>query len=158
MNFAAMVGAVRVDLTVEQDVEYPTYMVQPTKIDPEWRWTDPAGHEHDASLESAHWKVLRVYWCEMCSDEHEESELVCRKCGAPVEPDRVPDLEALRPIRGLMHATVVVQRDGIRSRYHVQPAAIEGIDFAQPLTEEWLATVERDEFLLERDIVEGLPA
>lgn len=138
-------------LSVEQDFEEPSYLVTPTKVDPDWTWTDRAGHVHDASLGKATWTVVRVYWCDSCAEEHEESDLVCRYCGDHVVPRRVPDHDALKPIPGLINATLKVRRGQIQSSYHVPLAVVN--EFTGEFTPEWLASAENDDLLLDRNFV-----
>jgi hypothetical protein len=61
-------------------------------LDAGWRFTDAAGHRHHCEYEAAdHYPTLRrvtdrVYWCEGCCDEHDDSHLECRQCGEHVVP------------------------------------------------------------------------
>lgn len=57
--------------------------------DPGWSHTDSHGHEHrfvDGELPTLHTVVTNTYWCDSCSDEHQEEELRCRDCEEKVEP------------------------------------------------------------------------
>lgn len=57
--------------------------------DSKWRYTDENDHKHrwiDGELPTLKWVVTRTYWCEECSDEHEEGDWRCVKCRAIVEP------------------------------------------------------------------------
>lgn len=150
MEHAFVLDDVSGCLVVDQEWITPSYVVAPTKVDPAWKWKDAAGHKHDASLSSAEWKTIRVYWCDSCNDEHEESELVCSLCGEHVTPARVTDTDALRPFPGLRSATVSVTRGRVTSRYHVPGELLDRL--AVPITVEWVAEAENDEFLLERTI------
>lgn len=53
---------------------------------PDWSYTDKAGHPHGPELLLAEWVVLGTYWCDMCRDEHEDTELRCILCGEEIEP------------------------------------------------------------------------
>ncbi len=140
-----------VTLTLEQEEISVRLAVTPMKIDPDWRWTDPAGHEHDATLKKAVWKVVRVYWCEDCRDEHTDSEPVCRYCGAKVEPHRVPDYDQPDSIPRLLQGELTVSRDGMTSVYVLDATALAA--FPGEFTDEWVAACQRDDWLVSRDIV-----
>lgn len=140
-----------VTLNVEQEWINVSTAIQPMKVDPEWTWTDPAGHKHDASLKKTVWKVVRVYWCETCRDEHEESDLVCRYCGAKVEPDRVPDYDQPDRIPGLTTATLEVTRASVISTYLVTKELLE-VPAGEILKDAWVAKVEAEGALIEQRI------
>jgi len=65
--------------------------------DPDWTYTDKAGHKHYAYPEEPgkpRWPTLknvvdRTYWCEECRDEHEESHYECSICGEVIEPGMI---------------------------------------------------------------------
>lgn len=75
-------------------VEVEDIFVRPTGgpvEDPDWRFTDAAGHKHrGASRDTTRWVVDRTYWCEDCQDEHEEGHLECKLCGEQIEPGMIP--------------------------------------------------------------------
>lgn len=73
-------------LTREQEIVQVETLRGETVVDPDWSWVDPAGHRHAADQLDAEWVVTRVYWCEDCLDEHEESELRCVHCDVRVSP------------------------------------------------------------------------
>lgn len=109
-----------------------------------WRWTDPAGHTHDASLDTAHWVVTGTYWCEDCRDEHDESELRCKQCGAVVRPPwqwRYTE----HILRGLVdgRATVKTYRGAGTFETKTYLLTSEQIDgFRGVVTAEWVDAVE----------------
>ncbi len=139
-----------VALTIEREMVDVRTSVQPTKIDPDWTWTDPKGHVHDASLKKAKWVVWNVYWCEDCWDEHEESRLQCIYCGAEIEPRRIPDYSQPDSIPGLTTARMQVRRGQLVSTYLLRD------EIVWPLTEEWIAAHELQENLLEVNLEGGL--
>lgn len=62
-----------------------------TEVDPAWTFTDAAGHEHDASLESLTWALDDPedppVWFDGDGFEHENpSHYECCTCGERVEP------------------------------------------------------------------------
>lgn len=69
--------------------------------DPHWSYTDPAGHAHrwvskdgsplwlGGSVPTVERVVTGSHWCAECQDDHEESELRCRECGAVVKPGQM---------------------------------------------------------------------
>ena len=67
-----------------------SYMPEP---DPEWRYTDAAGHEH--YREGPRYPTLMTahdytYWCEDCRDEHDVTHLECSLCGEHIVPGTRP--------------------------------------------------------------------
>ncbi|KKK92732.1 hypothetical protein LCGC14_2699970, partial [marine sediment metagenome] len=83
------------ELEVTHEVVDVTPMNEP---DPVWGYTDPAGHKHryetgvelvstsDLHVATVESVSLGAYWCEDCCDEHEEFEIRCKECAAPVTP------------------------------------------------------------------------
>lgn len=55
------------------------------ELDPDWSYTDPAGHVH-TSLETLEYVVTGHYYCDTCQDDHDDTEWRCHECGAVVEP------------------------------------------------------------------------
>lgn len=141
-----------VTLTVKQGWINVCTSVQPTKVDPDWTWIDPAGHTHDARLKKAVWKIVRVWWCEDCRDEHEDHELVCRYCSAKVKPRYVPDYDQPTHIPGLKEATLDVDRDGVRSTYIVASELLESVPVTEDGFADWVARAENDEYLIAREV------
>lgn len=70
----------------QEEISYTT--MYPYERDPDWRFTDQAGHEHDAKLKTCVWYVTLRYYCEDCRDEHEEGEWRCLQCGQVILPGR----------------------------------------------------------------------
>ncbi len=77
------------ELRAERAVIPVHYM---SDLDANWRFTDAAGHRHHCEYDAAdHYPTLRtvtdrMYWCEGCCDEHEDSHLECRQCGEHIRP------------------------------------------------------------------------
>lgn len=67
--------------------------------DPNWTYTDHAGHEHAYTSHAADVilyrnLVLRTgepYWCPDCQDEHTDSWLECPQCGEKITPGTYVD-------------------------------------------------------------------
>ena len=97
------------DFTVEIDREVINMEFLYPERDPDWTYTDKAGHHHDAKLATCEVVVTRTYWCEDCQDEHEESELRCKECGEVINPGTRTALP--KQIPGLTHGTITT-RDG----------------------------------------------
>lgn len=77
-------------ITIEQEQAEITLGPQRV-LDPSWRWTDNAGHEHYVAkngkpLPTLDWVVTATWWCQDCRDDHEEGEYRCRICGQAVQP------------------------------------------------------------------------
>ena len=102
-------------------VEVYRDMIDATPIeeqDPDWRYTDPAGHEHRyvhlpkqerLEVPTVDWHTTYTYWCEDCQEEHEDGEYRCYRCGAVV----VPGMRAVtdrRYVAGLLHCHGHVER------------------------------------------------
>lgn len=64
-----------------------SYLPEP---DPDWKYTDAAGHPHFYGPEGGYptvtWVLDRRYWCEGCRDEHQEGHWECPLCGEHVVP------------------------------------------------------------------------
>lgn len=73
-------------------IEVSTALPQASKS---WKATDSNGHEHayvDGPDQYPTLRIeVRVYWCEECHEEHEESWRVCRLCGETVRPGTFVD-------------------------------------------------------------------
>lgn len=59
--------------------------------DPNWRFTDAAGHEHFYDKTAKGYPTLDAvseepYWCADCREEHEEDRLECLRCMEVVTP------------------------------------------------------------------------
>lgn len=69
---------------IERDFIEATFMGH-SEVDPKWRYTDKAGHEHS---EVALLKEVVEYdwWCDDCRDRHEMTHLECPRCGEKIEP------------------------------------------------------------------------
>ena len=150
VSAVGLADGARATVTLERELIDIRLSVQPMKVDPDWRWVDPAGHVHDASLSKAHWVVLYSYWCEQCWDEHEEQELQCRYCGARVEPRRVPDYSQPDYIEGLLEGRLTVERGRVTSTYLLLRDALDRLQ--DGVTDEWVASAELEENLIERTV------
>lgn len=72
------------------------------EFDPDWRFTDTAGHAHSresGKFPSLGWIVDRIYWCETCREDHNEGHYECKWCGEEIEPGTRtrPGLNETRP-------------------------------------------------------------
>ena len=71
--------------------------------DPDWRYTDAAGHDH--YRENKAWPTLvwkpEIYWCHDCQDEHDDGHRECSICGEEIEPGTRPVPPHSGYIRGL---------------------------------------------------------
>lgn len=88
------------DLMIEHDGKVmvaSTAMLDVTAIrepDPDWTWTDRAGHEHHAKGDDqghVMYPTLNVvnaaaHWCYNCQDVHPAVWFVCRECGEETLP------------------------------------------------------------------------
>lgn len=79
-------------LEIEQDrISVSTALPQP---DPNWTYTDQAGHQHEYGTSGAVTNryptlVLREgepYWCSDCQDEHTDTWLECPLCSEKITP------------------------------------------------------------------------
>lgn len=154
-EFSFRVDDADATVTLRQEWIDVSTSVQPTKIDPAWSWTDPAGHRHDPALRGARWVVLYTYWCHDCRDEHDEMQLQCRLCGAEVKPRRVPDYAQPTEIPGLLEARLELRRPSSRMAYFVPPELVESFrqvsddDYA-----DWVASVEaRPDLLVAHEVI-----
>ena len=53
------------------------------ELDPDWKYTDKAGHEHYAAgrdYPTLEWYVDSLEWCSDCNEDHEEGHWVCPLC------------------------------------------------------------------------------
>ena len=85
-----------------------SYMPEP---DPEWRYTDAAGHEH--YREGHRYPTLvtvhdYTYWCEHCRDEHDVTHLECPLCGEHIVPGTRPASPTGTWIPGQVRITATV--------------------------------------------------
>ena len=69
-------------------VEVSTALPQP---DPNWTYTDDAGHEHAYGSRETPYPTLverqgEPYWCPDCEDEHVDTWLECPLCGQKIQP------------------------------------------------------------------------
>jgi N-acetylneuraminate synthase len=81
--------------------------------DPEWRYTDRAGHVHtyDTEMEvpTATWVSQGPYWCDCHGDMVEDHVLECSECGEVISPGMRAVNEA-RSVPGLISAYGTVYR------------------------------------------------
>jgi hypothetical protein len=148
-------------VTLEREVIDLRTQFQPTKVDPDWTWIDPAGHDHDATLESAEWVEENIGWCDLCRDDHGEWSLRCRRCSAVLEPRRVPDYAQPKMMPGLLKGTMELRRHGSRTDYVLTPEMLGAMgDLADDAKREaWVVSVEaREELIIARDVVFERPA
>lgn len=73
--------------------------------DPEWLYTDRAGHQHDATKAALEWVVTGRCSCSLCAEaseggEHTWGEWRCRLCGQPVLPGTRAVSRALPEMQG----------------------------------------------------------
>jgi hypothetical protein len=59
--------------------------------DPDWRFTDAAGHEHHRAAEKPRFPTLKKKrtepgWCDLCDDLHSDTYYRCRLCKEVIEP------------------------------------------------------------------------
>jgi hypothetical protein len=77
-------------LRVERDmIDVTSNLPRP---DPDWTYTDRAGHQH--RREGREYPTLVVvvedtWWCEDCRDEHTDEHLECAQCGETIVPGTV---------------------------------------------------------------------
>ncbi len=87
-----------------------------------------------------------MYWCEGCCDEHEESELQCRLCGAKLEP-KYDWKEDTVQLPGLTHGSAAVTRGQETKTYVLLPDDLESVQW--PIPDEWVAQIERADTMIE---------
>lgn len=81
--------------TLETDTEVVEYRtLGGPEPDPDWTYTDKAGHQHHYTKDYPHWPTLkwildRTYWCESCQDDHEEGHWACAICEEEIKPGEV---------------------------------------------------------------------
>jgi hypothetical protein len=95
--------------------------------DRNWTYTDQQGHEHryDDGWPTLVTVVDRVYWCEGCNDEHQDTHLACAICGEEISPGMVGPSLHREFIPGRMSATL--NGDPIsKERYEELVATIQG--------------------------------
>ncbi len=79
------------------NVNYEWFYSYSPERDPNWVYTDKAGHEHwydegEKKYPTLYEKVTDTYWCEDCHDQHEEYGMFCRWCDEQITPGtRSPD-------------------------------------------------------------------
>lgn len=99
-------GGDRVPANLVFEQTYDTIDLGPNAVepDPDWVFTDPAGHEHSYARTrgtnlwgrprldclTVHTVVTATWWCADCRDEHEDREVRCVSCDAPVTPGMMP--------------------------------------------------------------------
>lgn len=77
------------DLEIEREmIEVSINLPQP---DPNWTYTDRAGHDHAYSAQGSRYPTLvrresDPYWCADCDDEHTDSWWECPLCGEKITP------------------------------------------------------------------------
>jgi len=82
---------------LEYRAEYQTFTSIGGPVpDPEWVFTDAAGHEHKYGTPDTPYPTLKPVWtlgyCCTCNDTHEEGELLeyyeCAQCGEEIKPHK----------------------------------------------------------------------
>lgn len=73
-----------------------------TESDPNWVFTDAAGHEHRADKAGLTRTTEPSYWCPDCHDEHDgDSHFVCAQCGEEIKPGTRFRAAGVRMIPGM---------------------------------------------------------
>ena len=105
-------------------------------IDPEWSFTDAAGHVHrdDTTLTRVE---VNIGWCESCRDEHGDIELRCSICEEVIEPKYLWTGPTHDEIPGLVDWTIET-RDGV---WRLLPEDIEHIRGGEFPSDEWIKKV-----------------
>lgn len=85
----------RLKLEVITDmIAVPTVSGYHLEPDPEWSFTDAAGHEHHWSLPARLVTLTTTqelrYWCPDCQDQHIDPFLVCALCHERIQPGYEP--------------------------------------------------------------------
>lgn len=142
------------DVTVSIETDVEEVRSGEYYVPDDWTWTDPAGHRHTASLKTTHWVTLYTYWCCDCEDEHEESQLQCKKCGVEVKPVR-HWREVVSRFRGLTSGTARVRDGWITTVYRLTPDMIA--DF-RGVTDEWVDAVVKADIVIEASVETGVRA
>ena len=94
--------------------DWPTY-----KPDPDWTFTDRAGHKHgviDGKTPTLRAERTSCY-CPDCEENHDETEMVCRVCGETVEVGTVVDKPAdqwVKKVPGVRSCRVTFEDAGSR--------------------------------------------
>ena len=122
------------------------------EFDPDWRFTDAAGHEHGGPTETFSWVVTGSYWCESCNDMHEEGEWRCQLCGEAIKRGTRWRSEEYMMIPAQTRGSVKVTDGAITSWY-----ALVNEDFESfralgdgTVTDEWLdSVVARDNIVMQ---------
>ena len=115
------------ELVVEREmIDVTSNLPRP---DPSWTYTDRQGHEH-RYVKDQGWPTLvtvvdRVYWCEDCNDEHEDTHLACAICGEAISPGMVSPPPGREFIPGRMSATLNGEPIS-KERYEELMATIQG--------------------------------
>ncbi len=77
------------DFSVERNTEYVDVGTC-SKPDPEWSFTDAAGHFHaydkDGHVPPIEPVIIESYYCEDCRDEHDEYQRQCLLCHEHIKP------------------------------------------------------------------------
>jgi hypothetical protein len=70
-------------------IEVTSNLPQP---DPDWKFTDAAGHKHHHGTDPMDryptlvWEHTGSHWCEDCRDDHVKGHYICRLCREEVVP------------------------------------------------------------------------
>lgn len=138
------------EVEVSRDV-IPVHSAGHRGYDPDWEYVDKHGDRHWGSALNAtlEWVVTSTYWCDTCSDSHEEGEYRCKRCGEVIEPGTKWYPPKTELIPGLTSGKVSLS-DG--STYWLRGDEIESLVFGASgaVPEEWwtrLLAREPDEYV-----------
>ena len=103
------------DLQIRMERETIPFTSMASEPDPNWRFTDKAGHEHWWTGKGyPGWNLLAVqptesWWCMDCREYHEDGHLVCRLCGEIIHPGYVGPSPFVRTLPGLVTVTATLR-------------------------------------------------
>jgi hypothetical protein len=75
--------------TVTRSQEMISVISDLPEANPNWRYTDEAGHEHrwtGDGYPTLRWVTDFTYWCQDCRDDHEDGHRECLICGEHIVP------------------------------------------------------------------------
>jgi hypothetical protein len=110
------------------------------KIDLDWSYVDPAGHEHTSDLHRTTYQMREKHWCADCHEMHSEpyGPARCRECSAAVEPKMIHVPPGTDWVAGARQATLITNEEiEIGTEFGVDMGGEEPVEFVVAVLVSW---------------------